>query len=313
MTKTIVTLTFSIVLLLALMRPSYALEIGEIYDRSIDSVVTVVSLDQEGDIMMTGTGFYVKGQYLIATNNHVIEKAKRIKIVTSKNSEHEIFDVCIQSKREDIAILRATFSAAPIILTPLIRRIGDEIIAIGSPMGLPGSLSTGVVGALRDYEGLSYYQITSPISPGSSGGPILNNQGQAIGMTTFYIKDAQNLNFAIPSNRISQHLTNIDSCLLKNDVRPSEETINSYAVAFLEYFENNRNAFPESRNIDEMAARCAASVIGSFATDDEMRNLTTVFTKNSKATLDLSRYRETALKSLINYISSQHCKIQGEP
>lgn len=75
--------------------------------------------------------------------------------------------------------------------------VGDEIVVIGNPMGLQNTISKGTISAIRDIEDTKIIQITAPISPGSSGGPLLNNNSEVIGITTFLV-EGQNLNFAIP-------------------------------------------------------------------------------------------------------------------
>lgn len=285
---------------------SFAMDAGKIYEKSIKSVVTIVSLDKNNKIKMTGTGFYIKNTQLIATNYHVINGAKRLKFITSTEDEHDIFDICSKNEANDIAILRSTIDKQHLSFSNSMPKVGEEIAAIGSPMGLPGSLSTGIIGAIRKKEGQTLYQITSPISPGSSGGPIINEKGYVIGMSTFYIKGAQNLNFAIPSTQIAKSLSNTDKCFDKVNAKPSEDTINKYADAFLNYYTNNKQSFPDNTNINKTSILCAAKLIGDFATDEEMLALASVFTnKNSK--LEFSTYRDTALKTLINYTSRNEC------
>ncbi len=78
--------------------------------------------------------------------------------------------------------------------------IGQDVIVLGSPQGLEGTVSTGILGGLRTLGDTKFLQITAPISPGSSGGPVFNNQGRVIGITTATLAKGQNLNFALPSN-----------------------------------------------------------------------------------------------------------------
>ncbi|MGH7348270.1 MAG: S1C family serine protease, partial [Candidatus Rokuibacteriota bacterium] len=77
---------------------------------------------------------------------------------------------------------------------------GQDIIVLGSPQGLEGTVSTGIIGGLRTIGGVRYLQITAPISPGSSGGPVFNTQGRVIGISTATSAKGQNLNFALPAN-----------------------------------------------------------------------------------------------------------------
>jgi len=283
------------------------MDAGAIYEKAINSVVTIVSLDKNSNILMTGTGFYIGNTQLIATNYHVIKGTKRLKILTAADTEHDIFDVCSSNETNDIAILRSTINKPHLLFADAAPRVDDEIAAIGSPMGLPGSLSTGIVGAIRENNGQALYQITSPISPGSSGGPVLNEQGRVIGMSTFYIKGAQNLNFAIPYSQIMSYTSNTDACFERVNQKVSENTIKSYAEAFLNYYLNNKSAFPENTNIDKASTLCAAKFISSFSTEEEMVALKKVFTGSRQADIKFSEYRDTVLKTIINYTSANKC------
>ena len=82
---------------------------------------------------------------------------------------------------------------------------GESVVVIGNPFGLEGSVTNGIVSAVRDIPGFGrIIQITAPISPGSSGSPVVNMQGQVIGVATLQITGGQSVNFAIPSERIAQ-------------------------------------------------------------------------------------------------------------
>jgi hypothetical protein len=85
-------------------------------------------------------------------------------------------------------------------------RVGDHVVAIGAPLGLENTVSEGIVSALRDITGTHVIQTTASISPGSSGGPLLNDYGRVIGLTTSTVRNGQNLNFVIASSHISDLL-----------------------------------------------------------------------------------------------------------
>ena len=82
-------------------------------------------------------------------------------------------------------------------------RVGQRIYVIGTPQGLPATFSDGLVSSVRTGEGVSRIQITAPISPGSSGGPVLNAKGQLVGVAVEQFREGQNLNFAIPAADLS--------------------------------------------------------------------------------------------------------------
>jgi S1-C subfamily serine protease len=80
--------------------------------------------------------------------------------------------------------------------------VGQKVIAIGSPQGLENTVSDGILSAFRDYKSVRYLQITAPISPGSSGGPVLNESGKMVGVATFQLEQGQNLNFAVDAEHL---------------------------------------------------------------------------------------------------------------
>jgi len=81
-------------------------------------------------------------------------------------------------------------------------QVGEEVVAIGNPLSLESTVSNGIISGIRtvEEEGGKFVQVTTPISPGSSGGPLFNMAGEVVGITTLYIKGGENLNFAIPIN-----------------------------------------------------------------------------------------------------------------
>ena len=80
--------------------------------------------------------------------------------------------------------------------------VGDEVVAIGNPLGLKNTISPGIISGIREMEGFKVFQLTAPISSGSSGGPLFNLYGEVIGVTYSSMIKGQNLNFAIPINDV---------------------------------------------------------------------------------------------------------------
>jgi hypothetical protein len=172
----------------------------------------------------TGSGFVVRSDGLIATNYHVIEGATRIQVVFKDNPSVHWAEAVGTDPTYDLALLRVQSGprARPVRLGSTRRLpIGSEVIAIGNPLGLDASVSTGIVSQVRVLQGLSFMgeliQITAPISPGSSGGALFNRNGEVIGVTTLGIIDGQNLNFAVPIERLQ---TLIDASQPASERRP---------------------------------------------------------------------------------------------
>ncbi len=172
----------------------------EVYRSAKESVVLIVAYDALGIPSSLGSGFYFE-KNKIATNYHVIEKASKIvfKHIGSK-SFHTVTKVSSYSKNLDLAILSVEKPGGPLkIRDNSTVDIGEKVIAIGNPRGLEGSVSEGIISATRGEGRLKYFQITTPISPGSSGGPLFDENGNVIGVTTATLKNSQNLNFAMPA------------------------------------------------------------------------------------------------------------------
>jgi S1-C subfamily serine protease len=179
------------------------LTIKEIVQRESPAIVAIYNMDSRGDVRSTGTGFIVMSEGIIITNYHVIEGAHDAQI---KLKNGEVFDrvrVVDYDRRRDIAVLQVRSTGLPMVMigdTTTVE-VGDETIAIGNPKGLEHTVSTGIISARRtDVSGLDgtmVFQTTAPISPGSSGGPLYNDRGEVIGITTAQYKEGQNLNFAV--------------------------------------------------------------------------------------------------------------------
>lgn len=150
-----------------------------------------------------GTGFvWDSSTGEIVTNAHVIEGAQWIKVKTYDQLEFDA-TVVIEDGLLDLAKIQVKdekFNYPHIQWYKEMSGVfaGDTVVAIGNPLGLESTVSTGIISALRESDGYTIYQTTAPISPGNSGGPLLDEHGQVIGINTATIPDGQNLNFAIP-------------------------------------------------------------------------------------------------------------------
>ena len=177
------------------------------------STVLLVMNDSDNNPTSMGSGFFVQPN-MIATNYHVIEGATRgiVKLV-GMPTKYTINSILAIDKDNDLALLKVSASSGIKPLT-LINdsetvRIGERVFVVGNPKGLEGTLSDGMISSLRTLEhNNKRLQMTAPISPGSSGGPVLNIKGEVIGVAvgSHQAMGAQNLNFAIPSNYLKKLL-----------------------------------------------------------------------------------------------------------
>ena len=180
--------------------------IPEIVARAKPAIVQLVTLDQNRQPLRSGTGFFVSGDGYLLTNNHVVEGGSYVTARTSSGAVYPFEAIVVRSTDPDIAEVKFTTTDVPHLqLGSSAATIeGQKVLVIGNPEGLQGTVSDGIVSAFRDNR--AYIQITAPISPGSSGSPVLDESGQVIGMATLVFREGQNLNFAISSERIKHFL-----------------------------------------------------------------------------------------------------------
>ncbi|MGI9384735.1 MAG: S1 family peptidase, partial [Methyloligellaceae bacterium] len=152
----------------------------------------------------TGVGFYFEDN-LIATSFHLLRDANAIHIRNiGTGAETKDARIKSYSAEFDVAVLKSGMSASPLKLASGSEgREGDVVVAIGNPGGLPASMSAGTIRGVRAINGSPVYQISAPVSPGSSGGPVFDGDGAVVGITTFSLKNAQSLNLAMPVSVIA--------------------------------------------------------------------------------------------------------------
>ena len=172
------------------------------------STVIIFAYNDKGDFLKLGSGFFISQNGDVITNYHVIQGASFAEIKTSDGKTYPITYILAKDERNDIICLSVDIPskyAHPLSLSEIVPEVGERIIVYGSPLGLENTVSDGIISAIRDVPELGkIIQITAPVSPGSSGSPVLNMNGEVIGVATFQMIEGQNLNFAIPSERITK-------------------------------------------------------------------------------------------------------------
>lgn len=194
---------------------------AEIARAAFPSVVLIATQDARGQPLSLGSGFFVE-KNVIATNFHVIEDAAAgyAKII-GRPTKLKIEGVVGLDAAHDLALLQvsapAATTSAPNAFSDLIPpapslatapqnslSVGDPVYAIGNPRGLEGTFSQGIISSVREFGSDRLLQITAPLSPGSSGGPVLDRNGAVIGVSVASITNGQNLNFAVPADYVRQ-------------------------------------------------------------------------------------------------------------
>jgi len=202
----LVSLLFLIVLALASQVAAQDL-LPELVRRIKPSAVAIETFDARGEKLSRGSGFFIDSDRVV-TNRHVIENAYRAEVHSYNGSVYPVKGVVAVDAEGDLALLRVDAppnQVRPLLLDRTSPQEGESVVVIGNPFGLEGSVTNGIVSAVRDIPTFGrIIQITAPISPGSSGSPVVNMKGQVIGLATLQITSGQSVNFAIPSERISQ-------------------------------------------------------------------------------------------------------------
>ncbi len=192
--------------------------LADLYENVKNSVVMISAGDAQG----SGFVYNSSGTIVVITNHHVIHGASTISVAFSSGNEYPALRKG-DDPYSDLAVLTVNapeneFKPIEIVSSSTLV-VGEPVIAIGTPYGLVGSLTTGIVSALNRSIDESQYtggfaianviQTSTPINPGNSGGPLLNYDGKVIGITTAVVEDSQGLGFAIPSNTIRKELDSL--------------------------------------------------------------------------------------------------------
>lgn len=171
------------------------------------STVIIFVYDGKGEFLQLGSGFFISQNGDVITNYHVIQGASSAEIKTADEKIYPITYIVAEDKQNDLIRLSVNIPSQyvyPLSLSKTIPEVGERIIVYGSPLGLEKTVSDGIVSAIREVPSYGkLIQITAPISPGSSGSPVLNMKGEVIGIAALQMIEGQNLNFAIPSERIA--------------------------------------------------------------------------------------------------------------
>jgi tetratricopeptide (TPR) repeat protein len=221
----------------------------EVAQSAFRSVVVLVAENAKSKPISLGSGFFVRTD-VIATNYHVIKGASRLyaKLV-GQQGVYRIKEVLTIDKDRDLALLKVAEVTAPVLSLGYNREvaIGDEVFVVGNPEGLEGTFSQGVISGIRSVAGKLYLQITAPISPGSSGGPVMNTSGEVIGVAVGTLRTGQNLNFAVPVSDLRFLLTRT---FADGDANEPDEPRRTSSATFNETYKPYTNALIEKEIYD---------------------------------------------------------------
>ncbi len=175
------------------------------------SVADIIRMNKDSVVVVKtsagiGSGFFINRDGYIVTNKHVLQSTSRTEIKTSSGKVFQIRQIVQEDLDADLVIASTDAPAQeskPVQINAGLPESGDKIIVIGNPLGLEQTVSDGIVSAVRrNNKSIDFIQITAPVSAGNSGGPLLNMQGEVIGVATFQYRTGQNLNFCVAASRI---------------------------------------------------------------------------------------------------------------
>lgn len=193
-------ISLCLLLIISFQPSAQAQDTRKIAERAFQSTVLLI-MEDSTDEQSIGSGFFVRrGQ--VVTNFHVINDAVegKAKLVGGEKT-YEVEGVTAIRPEQDLALLDVPIPEATVL--PLADsnsvQVGEPVYAVGNPKGLEGTFSEGIVSSIRKGKFGTVLQITAPISAGSSGGPVLNEKGDVVGVSFASLREGQNLNFALPS------------------------------------------------------------------------------------------------------------------
>ena len=211
----------------------------ELVRRVKPSVVSVITYDQKGEVKITGSGFFVRpGQIL--TNLHVIEGASRAEVRTfeGKGKTYAVEGLLAVDAEGDLALLDVSSAlerSRAVETSATLPEEGEKIFVIGNPLRLEGSVSDGIVSAVREVPNLGkIIQITAPISHGNSGSPVFNMKGQVVGVVTIRVMNGQNINLALGAGRVAE-LAAGERLLSFEEVAKTKSTLKAESLADWSY------------------------------------------------------------------------------
>lgn len=182
-----------------------------VYERINPAIVLVEA--QLSDGLSSGTGCVINKNGIILTSSHVVNNATYIEVTTAKGESYKAEIIKSEKQNDDLALLKIT----PQKPLPTIKlgdsslvKVGQKVLAIGNPFGFNGTLTTGIISRI-DYE-RNKIQTDAAINPGSSGGPILNANGEVIGISQSIFNPDNNksnigIGFAVPVNEVKKIVT----------------------------------------------------------------------------------------------------------
>lgn len=183
---------------------SAPVDIATLVKQAGPAVVFITVINDLGQSSATGSGFILSEDGKVVTNNHVVSAGTHYVVELNNGSSFRTSSVLAASPELDVAILKVDGHLLPTLhLRTELPEVGEAVVAMGSPLGLQNSVSSGIVGGIRADGDKTWIQLSVPASPGSSGGPVLDRTGEVLGIVTWKFAQGESLTFAVPSAAIA--------------------------------------------------------------------------------------------------------------
>jgi S1-C subfamily serine protease len=193
-------LTFQLAVSASASSPSPQIKPEALYKAALPSIMTLNVTKSDGKVFQ-GSAFMLADLGMAATAWHVVQGATDVTVKFSDGEEFEVSGLIDKDEKRDLALIRVKAFGRPVLkINTNNPEVGSRAYVIGAPQGLEFTISEGLVSQIQQIEGMKQYQFSSPASPGNSGGPLLNDTGEVIGVVSWQLTNGQNLNFAIPSS-----------------------------------------------------------------------------------------------------------------
>ena len=182
------------------------------------SLVSIEPAGRDGEVAGVGTGFVIAADGLIATNMHVIGEARPLRVTLPDGKRLDVTAIHAWDRKKDLAILQVDAKDLPVLKLGDSAALsqGDYVAAMGNPLGLRFSVVEGVVSALQEVDGQNMVQLAMPIERGNSGGPLLNKDGEVVGIVSLKSTLTENIGFAMPVNDLRALLEHAAPVAMKN-------------------------------------------------------------------------------------------------
>lgn len=286
------------------------------------SIVAIYTFNNQGHSLMQGSGFFINNQGDVITNWHVIENAHSAVIKTFEGHSYLVKEILGGSKESDLALLSVDIRNDSVQDLPISRsmpEIGERVLVMGNPLALEFSVSDGIIAAIRkipEYSNGEVIQITAPVSPGSSGSPVMNMQGEVIAVAFYVYFHGENLNFAIPSQRV------ID---IINNKRPNAVSLAQLSFEDFKIFEDSAKKFSVSypSNWEQIAQNYQNQIINGFLApydnqNDTFRENLNVIVETYQSPIQLDNYYQWNINQLkafpdIQILGNYDALVSGVP